>query len=137
MAQIIGIALGDLWPAVDQDQLAAQPFQGDGVSQGTADAANANDGNFHNIILDELAGRFSLGRGKYGDSSLDLLILGDEPLPLAVRVELNEAFCESDLPYRVDIVEWARASPEFRERIQHCHVVVQPACLSTGRSRPN
>ncbi|MCX8049352.1 MAG: nucleotidyltransferase domain-containing protein [Methylohalobius sp.] len=70
-------------------------------------------------------------------SNLDLVILGDEPLPLAVRVELNEAFCESDLPHRVDIVEWARASPEFRERIQHCHVVVQPACLSTGRSRPN
>jgi predicted nucleotidyltransferase len=43
-------------------------------------------------------------------SDLDLVILGEQPLPLATMAELAQAFIESDLPYKVDIVDWAVTS---------------------------
>jgi type I restriction enzyme S subunit len=30
---------------------------------------------------------------------------------------LNEAFAESDLPWRVDVVDWASTAPEFQRHI--------------------
>ena len=36
-------------------------------------------------------------------SDLDLAIMGDEPLSLETRARLEEAFSESDLPWKVDI----------------------------------
>jgi predicted nucleotidyltransferase len=50
-------------------------------------------------------------------SDLDLLVLG-EPLGDQLRGTLEEAFDESDLPFRVDIVDAATLSPEFRARIE-------------------
>lgn len=50
-------------------------------------------------------------------SDLDLLVLGP-PLDDKLRGMLEEAFDESDLPFRVDIVEAAALSPEFRVRIE-------------------
>lgn len=52
-------------------------------------------------------------------SDLDLVILGDQPLPLKITSALNEGFSESDLPFKVDVVEWIRIDEEFREVI-HC-----------------
>jgi predicted nucleotidyltransferase len=49
-------------------------------------------------------------------SDLDLLVLGD-PLDDQLRGALEEAFDESDLPFRVDIVDAATLSAEFRARI--------------------
>ena len=46
-------------------------------------------------------------------SDLDLAILGDEPLLLNVKSALTEGFSESDLPFKVDIVEWARIRRGF------------------------
>ncbi|MGF1640346.1 MAG: nucleotidyltransferase domain-containing protein, partial [Rhodospirillales bacterium] len=40
-------------------------------------------------------------------SDLDLAIIGDRPLPLAASAALAEAFSDSDLPWKVDIVDWA------------------------------
>lgn len=50
-------------------------------------------------------------------SDLDLLVRANGPLPLAQQAELEAAFSESDLPFRVDVVDWYRISDEFRERI--------------------
>lgn len=50
-------------------------------------------------------------------SDLDLAIDAGQPLEPGKLGELSEAFSESDLPYRVDIVDWRRISPEFRELI--------------------
>ena len=50
-------------------------------------------------------------------SDLDLLVLG-APLGDQVRGLLEEAFDESDLPFRVDIAEAATLSPEFRACIE-------------------
>lgn len=60
----------------------------------------------------------SRARGKpkpYSD--LDLVIMGDTPLPLSTLGQLQDAFASSDLPWRVDVVDWASTSPEFQSHI--------------------
>jgi len=51
-------------------------------------------------------------------SDLDLLVDGPAPLPLEVLSRLELLLSESDLPYRVDIVEARRSSPAFLEAIR-------------------
>jgi predicted nucleotidyltransferase len=58
-------------------------------------------------------------------SDLDLAILGDQPLPFSTRADLAEDFTESDLPFKVDIVDWATTSEKFREIIRAEHVELQ------------
>ena len=58
-------------------------------------------------------------------SDLDLVILGEEPLELTIRAELAEEFSESDLPFKVDIVDWATTSERFRQIIRKKYVVLQ------------
>lgn len=68
-------------------------------------------------------------------SDLDLAILGDEPLPINVSSALTEGFSESDLPFKVDIVDWARADESFRDKIHHEGLVVKvPAQKSLSTS---
>ncbi|MDR2697678.1 MAG: nucleotidyltransferase domain-containing protein [Holophagales bacterium] len=49
---------------------------------------------------------------KYSD--LDLAFVGKEKLGLNRCVQLEDAFAESDLPYRVDVLDYHALSPEFR-----------------------
>jgi type I restriction enzyme S subunit len=71
-------------------------------------------------------GSRAVGKAKrYSD--LDLAIIRDTALPLAVRAELEEAFSESDLPWRVDVVDWATTGATFRAIIMRDKVVVQRA----------
>lgn len=58
-------------------------------------------------------------------SDLDLAILGSEPVTPPVLIDLKEAFSESDLPFKVDLVDWAETKENFRRIIQTAHVVVQ------------
>jgi predicted nucleotidyltransferase len=60
----------------------------------------------------------SRARGKpkpYSD--LDLVIMGDTPLPLSTLGQLQDAFANRDLPWRVDVVDWASTAPEFQSHI--------------------
>jgi type I restriction enzyme S subunit len=59
--------------------------------------------------------------------NLDLAVISDAPLPLAVSARLADDFSESDLPWRVDIVEWATTQPAFRAVIARDKVVIQAA----------
>ncbi len=43
--------------------------------------------------------------------------MGKEALPLTTMRKLRDAFDDSDLPYQVDLVEWATTSEEFRKII--------------------
>ncbi|NEW87965.1 nucleotidyltransferase domain-containing protein [Rhodopseudomonas sp. WA056] len=63
-------------------------------------------------------------------SDLDLAVLGDDPLGLHKMAELKEAFEESDLPFKVDVVEWARTDARFREVIRRDAVRVQDGCAA-------
>jgi len=63
-------------------------------------------------------------------SDLDLAIITDQPLPLSVSAALADDFLESDLPWKVDIVDWATTSESFRKIIERDKVVLQEAaCL--------
>lgn len=53
---------------------------------------------------------------KYSD--IDLVILGKQAVPEHAMSELRDAFSESDLPYRVDVLDWHVISPEFRAAIE-------------------
>lgn len=46
-------------------------------------------------------------------SDLDLVIEGPTPLPLPALARLAEAFDESDLPWKVDLVDRAGLDPAF------------------------
>ena len=56
-------------------------------------------------------------------SDLDLAIITQHPLSLDILAALRDAFSSSDLPWKVDIVDWATTQ----------HIVLQKAC--TGRSQ--
>jgi type I restriction enzyme S subunit len=58
-------------------------------------------------------------------SDLDLAIVGDQSLPVNVVADLAEAFDESELPIKVDVVDWATTGESFRKIIQKDKVVVQ------------
>jgi predicted nucleotidyltransferase len=58
-------------------------------------------------------------------SDLDLLIMSEQPLPLRVLGDLREAFQESDLLFRVDLVQWRELSPEFRASLARSWEVIQ------------
>src|SRR5438477_604 len=58
-------------------------------------------------------------------SDLDLAIITDKPLPLSVTAALSEEFSESDLPWKVYVVDWATINESFREIIAQHKVVVQ------------
>jgi predicted nucleotidyltransferase len=64
-------------------------------------------------------------------SDLDLAVLGEQPLTLSIRAELAEEFSESDLPYKVDVVDWATTSERFREIISKEYIVVQERRLQS------
>lgn len=67
------------------------------------------------------------GRAKpYSD--LDLALLGPARLPLERLAALREAFAESELPIRVDLVDWHALSETFRTIIAaNCEVIQHAA----------
>jgi len=52
---------------------------------------------------------------RYAD--IDLCIMGDEPVEHAVFLKLVAAFRESDLPFRVDVVEWRTLNEPLRRAV--------------------
>jgi type I restriction enzyme, S subunit len=58
-------------------------------------------------------------------SDLDLAIVSDTPLSLRTGALLQDDFSESDLPWRVDVIDLATTQPGFRQIIEREKVVVQ------------
>jgi len=54
-------------------------------------------------------------------SDLDLAIMGDDPVDFRVLSALKDAFAESNIPFRVDLVEWAVTAESFRQIIRQSH----------------
>lgn len=65
-------------------------------------------------------------------SDLDLALITRQPLSLDKTARLKEAFDESDLPIRVDLVDWAATSESFRKIIEQDKVVIQAAKGTTA-----
>jgi type I restriction enzyme S subunit len=57
-------------------------------------------------------------------SDLDLVARASEPLPMAIKVKLEEAFSESRLPFEVDVLYWDEISESFRRLIEQGQAAV-------------
>jgi type I restriction enzyme S subunit len=57
-------------------------------------------------------------------SDLDLAIVSERPLPFSRLSKLRQAFEQSYLPFKVDVVDLARVSPDFREVIEKQRIVI-------------
>lgn len=58
-------------------------------------------------------------------SDLDIALVGSEKLDWYKVNQLREALAESDLPFRVDVLDWHAISPEFQRVIAAGYVVIQ------------
>jgi uncharacterized protein len=57
------------------------------------------------------------GRAKpYSD--LDLAVMTASPLPIDVKVRVEHAFAESDLPFKVDVLYWDEIGEGFRRLLE-------------------
>lgn len=54
-------------------------------------------------------------------SDIDLAIISPKPLPLNLMTSLQDAFSESDLPIKVDLVDWSAISEDFKKIILKNH----------------
>lgn len=63
-------------------------------------------------------------------SDLDLVLRNPQNLQEVASAlsDLKEAFAESNLPIRVDIMDWARIPASFHREIERAHVVVHEGC---------
>jgi predicted nucleotidyltransferase len=51
-------------------------------------------------------------------SDLDLAVRTTSLLPIGVKVRLEQAFAESDLPFKVDVLYWDEIGEGFRRLIE-------------------
>ena len=73
-------------------------------------------------------------------SDLDIVLLGPARLPFGRLAALREAFAESKLPIRVDVLDWHALSEPFRNTIAaQCEALPNPSptrATSPGSSSP-
>ena len=58
-------------------------------------------------------------------SDLDLAIVSTQALDWNTSAELAEAFAQSDLPFKVDLVDWSTCGAAFKGIIERDKVVLQ------------
>ena len=56
-------------------------------------------------------------------SDLDLCFI--EPIPWNIRAHIDEDFEESDLPFKVDVIDWNLMASDFQELIKKDLALVQ------------
>jgi len=61
---------------------------------------------------------------KYSD--LDLTVITDQPLDFKVLGDPRDSFSISDLPFKVDIIDWSSTSAEFQAIIKRNYKVIAP-----------
>ena len=62
-------------------------------------------------------------------SDLDLAFF--EPIPIRIQLKLEELFEESDLPYKVDLVDWHKCAPYMQEAIMKQRIRLDPIAYTT------
>lgn len=67
-------------------------------------------------------------------SDLDLAVVGEHALDWQTFGRLREAFEESTLPIRVDVLDWRSIPAEFRDEIRQNYVVLQRGPSTRGGS---
>ena len=57
-------------------------------------------------------------------SDLDLAVVGSKRIDSQIWIKLKDAFHESDLPFRVDIIDWHNISDEFKNVVEKKYEVL-------------
>ncbi len=65
-------------------------------------------------------------------SDLDLAVMTTSPLTLAQEAALREAFDESNLPFKVDVLDWAATAPGFQQLIRADSVCLRARSTADG-----
>lgn len=65
-------------------------------------------------------------------SDLDLAVVGAQPLHWKTLARLRAALEDSNLPFRVDVLDWHTLTPEFRQVIEQGYEVIQGAEVEAG-----
>jgi type I restriction enzyme S subunit len=60
-------------------------------------------------------------------SDLDLCVMGNTPFSFETLAELRYAFSDSNLPYKVDVIDWATISSDFRKIVLEQCINIQPS----------
>ena len=73
---------------------------------------------------------WAFGSRVHGDnlkpfSDLDLVVISPGPPASLKMLDLKEAFTESDLPFKVDLLDWSTLDESFRKKIAQSYLVVQ------------
>ncbi|WP_198320810.1 nucleotidyltransferase family protein [Azohydromonas aeria] len=68
-------------------------------------------------------------------SDLDLAVGGAQRLPASLLAALAEAFVESDLPFKVDVLDWNAADASFKSLVSPQRVPVQPGTSDDSQRR--
>ena len=58
-------------------------------------------------------------------SDLDIAIVGKEKMDWELISRIRDAFSDSDLPMRVDVLDWAAITETFRKVIEQGYEVIQ------------
>ena len=58
-------------------------------------------------------------------SDIDLAIITNTPIDIDIITRLSLAFSNSDLPYKVDLVDWPSIDDDFKKIIKEKYAVVQ------------
>lgn len=66
-------------------------------------------------------------------ADIDIGILGTKPLSIQTRARLIELLNESDIPYKVDVVDFYTADPEFKKiALQTSIIWNRPSFIKLG-----
>lgn len=66
-----------------------------------------------------------IGKKSKKHSDLDIVIKANSPLPDEIMANLRYAFSESNLPFKVDIVEWSKIGGNFQKIIKEKFEIIQ------------
>jgi len=82
---------------------------------------------FQNIIPDREVWAFGSRTSAHHKpfSDLDVVVMGENALPVEKLADLHNALSESDLTFKVDVVVWADLSNNFKSIIQNHYTVIQ------------
>ena len=61
------------------------------------------------------------------DSALDVAVISPKPISFEKMVSVERAFADSGLPFRVDIVDWAKLTESMQKNIKKEHIAIQTA----------
>ena len=55
-------------------------------------------------------------------SDLDVAVISSKPIELGTLTTLEEIFADSDLPFKIDLLDWCSISQEFQTIIKENHI---------------